>query len=226
MSSYMFRQRCRARGDFRVNEIREFLSLLKAAFHWPAVYDSRSKVVDLSEKALRETLVKKTDKLFPGIGASLSFFSIPPRDRDDNTRFVEIHTGTQSGERFNDTYSVSLGDGSDVSDLVPFLGSITIFRPFEAFIQEDENEYRLDAYDRQNATPGFVVPAIIRGFHYLDEEMADSIGGIEYCLEAPAWDVQEFCEGVLIRLVPGLFDPDNPEHLRIQMQAMEYFGLL
>ncbi len=226
MSSYMFRQWCRPRGDFRVNEMVEFLGLLQAAFQWPALYDHRNRIVDPTPEAIHQRCVKETDRVFPSLGASLSLYSIPPRKRDDRTRVIEIRTGVQPGERSNDRYNVSLGDGSDVSDLVPFLRSITIFRPFEAFIQEDENEYRLDAYDRQNATPGFVVPAIIRGFHYLDEGMADSIGGIDHCLKAPAWDVQEFCEGVLIRLVPGLFDPENPEHLRIQTQAMEYFGLL
>jgi hypothetical protein len=34
------------------------------------------------------------------------------------------------------------------------------------------------------------------------------------------------CEGVSIRLVPGLFDPENPEHLKSQKQAMKYFKLL
>ncbi len=56
--------------------------------------------------------------------------------------------------------------------------------------------------------------------------MARSIGGIDYCLKAPAWKVERFCEGVLIRLVPGLFDPTNPEHLKIQRQAMKYLKLL
>jgi hypothetical protein len=27
-------------------------------------------------------------------------------------------------------------------------------------------------------------------------------------------------------LVPGLFDPENPKHLKIQRQAMKYFKLL
>jgi len=56
--------------------------------------------------------------------------------------------------------------------------------------------------------------------------MADSIGGIKYCLKAPAWRVRRFCEGVLIELVPGLFDSEKPEHLRIQEEAMTYFQLL
>jgi len=84
----------------------------------------------------------------------------------------------------------------------------------------------LDAYDRQQAIPKFDRPAIIRGFHYLDEFMSRSVGGIDYCLRAPAWNVQRFWNGVLIELVPGLFDSTNPEHLRIQEMAMKYFGLL
>jgi len=61
------------------------------------------------------------------------------------------------------------------------------------------------------------------GFHYVDEAMARSIGGIDYCLRAPAWKVERFCQGVLIQLVRGLFDSENPEHCRIQKETMKYF---
>jgi len=56
--------------------------------------------------------------------------------------------------------------------------------------------------------------------------MAISLGGIDYCLKAPAWRVERFCEGVLIQLVEGLFDTDNPKHVQIQRDAMKYFGIL
>ncbi len=56
--------------------------------------------------------------------------------------------------------------------------------------------------------------------------MARSIGGIDYCLKAPAWHVERFCEGVLIELVPGPFDSSNPDHLEIQEDVMAYFDML
>jgi hypothetical protein len=79
---------------------------------------------------------------------------------------------------------------------------------------------------RCRATGDFRIPDIIRGFHYLDEGMARSIGGIDFCLGAPAWKVERFCDGVLIRLVPGLFDNNNFRHRGIQHEAMKYFNIL
>ena len=156
----------------------------------------------------------------------MDFFSVPPGKRDDNTVRFEIHTGTHPDKIFIDFYDISIGEGRKVPDLSYFERSIQILKPFEAFLSEFDNEDALDSYDRQQAIPKFDKPALIRGFHYLDEGMARSIGGIDYCLKAPAWKVERFCEGVLIRLVPGLFDPENPEHLKIQRQAMKYFKLL
>jgi hypothetical protein len=78
---------------------------------------------------------------------------------------------------------------------------------------------------RQRANPGFTRPAIIRGLHYLDKKTARSIGGVNYCLKAPAWRVEKFCEGGLIELVPGLFESKNPERLRVQRDVMDYFDV-
>jgi hypothetical protein len=37
--------------------------------------------------------------------------------------------------------------------------------------------------------------------------------------------VERFYKEILIELVPGLFDSENPEHLKIQQEAMEHFGI-
>jgi hypothetical protein len=226
MASYTLRQGCRPRGDFRIPEIIEYLSLMKEAFQIPELYDKRDKPVPLTPADLKSIFQKNLSKHFPSIGATVDFFSLPPRKRDDNTVRFEFHTGTHTDEIFIDSYDISIGEPKKVPDLSYFERTIQILRPFEAFLSEFDNEVALDYYDRQQAIPKFDKPAIIRGFHYLDEGMARSIGGIDYCLKAPAWKVERFCEGVLIRLVPGLFDPDNPEHLKIQRQAMKYFKLL
>jgi hypothetical protein len=226
MASYSFGQQCRPRGDLRVAEIIDFLTLMKEAFRIPELYDKRNRPVHLTPSDLHNIFLKKIDKRFPGIGVNVDFFSIPPGKRDDNTVRFEIHTGTHTDKIFIDFYDISIGEARQVPDLSYFEKSIQILKPFEAFLSESDNEDALDWYDRQQAIPKFDKPAIIRGFHYLDEGMARSIGGIDHCLKAPAWKVERFCEGVLIRLVPGLFDPKNPEHLKIQRQAMKYFKLL
>jgi hypothetical protein len=224
MSSYIFRQRCRAMSNFRIPQILSFLKLVQEAFGCPALYDSRSRPVDLTESALRAIFEKNVDKIFPTIGANEDFFTIPPKKRDKNTVRIEIHTGTHRNEKFIDAYNISMDDEKKVPSISFFMKSIPIFRPFEAFLAEGENEYRLDAFDRMQIL-GCSRPAIIRGFHYLDRDMAQSIGGIEYCLKAPAWRVERFCDGVLIQLVPDLFDSDNAEHLDTQERVMAYFNM-
>jgi hypothetical protein len=226
MASYTLRQRCRPRGDFRILEIIKFLILMKEAFRIPEFYDKRNKSLKLVPSDLQTMFQRKVDKRFPDIGVNVDFFSIPPRNRDDNTVRFEITTGNHPDKIFIDAYNIGIGEAKKVPDLSYFERSIQILKPFEAFLSEFDNEDKLDSYDRQQAIPKFDKPALIRGFHYLDEGMAHSIGGIDYCLKVPGWKVERFCEGVLIRLVPGLFDPENPEHLKIQEQAMKYFKLL
>jgi hypothetical protein len=226
MNSYSLSQACRPRGDFRTDELVAYLSLMKKAFRFAVLYDKNSKPVEITANVLQIIFERNVDKGFPGIGVCVAFFSIPPRNRDMNTVRFEIHTGTNPDEVFVDSYDISIGESSKVPDFDYFEKSIEIFKPFEAYISEFKNESKLNSYDRQQAIPGFSKPAIIRGFHYLDKGMADSIGGIKYCLKAPAWRVRKFCEGVLIQLVPGLFDPTNPDHLQIQEHAMAYFRLL
>jgi len=226
MSGYMFRQRCRPRGDFRIPQIMEFLDVMKEAFRYSRLYDSHDKPVELTETGLRKILEKNVDKVFPSIGATLDFFTIPPRKMDDDTVSFEIHTGTQPDEPFIDAYDISMDDKRKIPDFDYLERSIQIFKPFEAFLSETENEYQLNAFNRQRAHPGFSKPAIIRGFHYLDEGMARSIGGSTYCLKAPAWHVKKFCDGVLFELFPGPLDSDNPDHLEAQEGVVAYFNML
>jgi hypothetical protein len=226
MGAYIFRQRCRPQGDLRIPQVMEFLDLVKEAFRCSALYDRKNMTVNLTETELWKVFKRGTNRLFPTVGATMYFYTIPPRNRDDNTVAIEIHTGTQTEEIFIDTYNISMGDKSKLPDFHYLERSIEIFKPFEAFLAEKENEAGLDAFNRQQADPRFSRPAIIRGFHYLDEGMARSIGGIDYCLNAPAWRVRRFCEGVLIEVVPGPFDSRNPDHVQIQKHVMAYFDML
>jgi hypothetical protein len=190
------------------------------------MYDSHNRPVDMTREGLQKIFEREAKRLLPGLGATEHFYTIPPRNRDDNTVAVEIHTGTARDEQFLDTYNISMGDKRKVPDFDYFEKAIEIFEPFEAFLAEAENEFRLNAFDRERVGVPFTKPGIIRGFHYLDAGMAESIGGIEYCLKAPAWNVDRFCKGVLIELVLGLFDSNNPEHLEVQEDVMEYFHLV
>ena len=226
MGSYSFDQDCKPRGDFRIKEIIEFLNLMKTAFRFHELYDKNDKPVEVTFTVLDSIFRKNIHKRFPGIGINVDFFSIPPGKRSDNTIRFEIHTGTSPDKSFFDSYDISIGAGRKVPDLTYFQRSIEIFKPCEAYLSEFTNENDLDWYERQQAIPNFDKPALIRGFHYLDRGMANSIGGIDYCLRAPGWKIEKFCGGILIQLVPGLFDTTNPEHLKIQREAMKYFKML
>jgi len=225
MSHYTFRQWCRPIGDLRIPEIMMFLYTMKEAFGCADLYGANNRPVDMTLEGLQRVLEKNIHKKFPTLGASVEFFTIQPRQRDDDTVRIEIFTGRHPDEISIDTYDLSM-DGRLVPDFQYLRDSIQIFEPFEACLEDDENEYRLDAFERQQAIPKFDKPAIIRGFHYLDEFMTRSIGGIDYCINAPAWKVEKFCQGILIQLVKGVFDSENPAHLKIQREAMDYFGLL
>jgi hypothetical protein len=226
MNRYSFSQGCRPQGDFRVEEVTEFLHLFKEGFGCSSLYDSRNRPVDLTESGLRRIFKKEVDERFRALGVNVDFFTIPPDRRDDNTARIEIHTGTYPEKPFIDSYDIVIGDSRKVPDFSRFERSVEILRPFEGYISESLNESAWNTYDRQQAIPKFDKPAIIRGWHYLDEGMAQSIGGIRHCLKAPAWHVERFCEGVLIQLVPGLFDSDDSEHLDIQKAVMEYFHMI
>jgi len=223
MGNYYFEQFCRPRGDFRIKEIIDFLDLMKEAFGLSKLFDSENNPIELTEgniKSIFENILEKSH--FKDVGIDEDFFTIPPDERDDDTIRIEIHTGTHLGKNFNDTYNISIGEKRNVPDFIYFKKSIEIFKPFEAYISEFKNENALNAYDRQQEIPNFDKPVIIRGFHYLDKDLASSVGGIERCLKAPAWKVERFCEGVLIQLTEGLFDPENPDHIKIQKEVMKY----
>jgi hypothetical protein len=226
MGGYDFDLRCRPSGDFRIPEMIDFLDLVREAFKCSVLYDSHSRPVNISEANLQKTCDKEAKEILPGCGVNIFFYTIPPQKILENRISVEIHTGTDPGEVLIDSYSILIGDKRMLPDFEYFERSIEIFKPFEGFLADDENEFQLRARDRQREIGGFTKPAVIRGLHYLDKDMARSIGGINYCLKAPAWHVDKFCEGVLIDLVPGVFDSTNPEHLEAQQKVMAYFDML
>jgi hypothetical protein len=226
MRGYNFDQLCRPSGDFRVPEIVNFLYLVLEAFQISVLYGSDNKAENISEENLEKEFEKEAKKLLPGVGVNMHFFSIPPRKRDLDTIFVQIHSGSEPDGPLIDSFSVSVNEKKLLPNFDYFEKFIKIFKPFEAFLADRDNEFQLDSYNRQRAIPQFSKPAIIRGLHYLDKNMARSIGGINYCLKAPAWHVDRFCEGVLIDLVPGVFDSSNPEDLEAQQDVMAYFDML
>ena len=65
MASYSLGQRCRPRGDFRIAEIIDFLTLMKEAFRFSVLYDKRNKPVNLIPSDLHNIISKKDRQTFP-----------------------------------------------------------------------------------------------------------------------------------------------------------------
>jgi len=172
------------------------------------------------EAAVRSVLAKAS---VSGAGADIDIFG--RLGNSDEYVACEIHTGTNPGEPFIDHYNVDFGAGGLLVGTDDFKAAVRAMRPFEAFLAELNNDDDLDAYGRQQQVGFFAAPAIIRGLHYFDRQLAAPIGGFEHCLRAPASRVEPFLDGVLIQLVDERFDPTNPEDLRRQQEVMKHLGM-
>jgi len=224
MPHYALDQRCRPTGDLRVEGIATLLALVKASCGISGFELAGGRAFaatpEAVEAVLRSVLAKAS---VSGAGADIDVFG----RLGDSDEYVacEIHTGTNPGEPFIDHYNVDFGAGGLVVGTDDFRAAVRAMRPFEAFVAELNNDDDLDAYGRQQQVGFFAAPAIIRGLHYFDRQLAAPIGGLEHCLKAPASKVEPFLDGVLIQLVDGRFDPINPEHLRRQQEVMKHLGM-
>ncbi len=228
MNKYEFRLRLRPIGKFRENEVVCLLKLIQKTLNIRNFFDNEDKTVELNPIFMKirfENKLSKKNKYFKDIGVNVSFFTIPPSKRDNSTLRINIHTGTQPEVKQIDFCSISLHGKENIPDFTYLRKTIEIFRPFEGYLEEAKNESNLASFDRQRKYKDFIKPVIIRGLHYFDESLSNSIGGIDYCLKAPAWKVERFCEGVLIQLTEDIFDPEIPEHLEIQKEVMKYFSI-
>jgi hypothetical protein len=226
MPNFKYCQRCRPRSDLRTVEILDGLIRIKQTLSISNYFDAEDNQIILSYESLQQRFEKQLSKEpFPEIGVIKSLFSIPPSSQDDLTVSIDIQTGTDKNSKFIDSLNLSLKDEIDTLKISLLKDLIKIFKPFEADLRESFNERNLNSYMRQKAIPDFSRPAIIRWFHYIDLQLVEALGGLEFCLDAPAWKVEEFCEGILFQLCEEVFDPNNSEHLQIQLEVMKYFSM-
>jgi hypothetical protein len=129
-----------------------------------------------------------------------------------------------------DEYSINSlrGDFSDRKLLLNgpiFRECIESCHPYSAFIGTFANERALDASDRLRRCRGTLRPPLLRWLHYLDKDVAKTVGGIDHCLMTPVYRVEPFCDGVLFQLTEQPFEADNRQHQEIQLRAMRHLGL-
>jgi hypothetical protein len=223
MGRFELVQRCWPTGSFRSAEVAQFLSSLARDCHL-----SRFETLDNRDfKATADSLellfqAALDEAPFPAAGADVDLHGAIG-ETDDYVR-CDFHTGTKPGQAFIDHYNVDFGESGIHITADQFRKAVQIVKPFEAFLAELNNEDSLDAYTRQQELNAFDVPAIIRSVHYFDHQMAARMGGVEHCLRAPGHRVERFLQGVLIELVDGPFEADNPAHLQAQQAVMQHLG--
>ena len=224
MARFELVQRCWPTGSFRSAQVAELLELLTKACGLSGFETMDGEEFRPASGTLEQLFqAALKDAPFREGGADVDIHG-----RVDGTREYircDLHTGTKPGGPFIDHYNVDFGKSGLRVSLAEFKGAVQIMRPFEAFLAELNNEDALDAYTRQQQVKAFEAPAIIRSFHYLDAGMAANLGGVAHCLRAPANRVEEFLDGVLIELIDGSFDVDNPRHREVQSAVMQHLGL-
>lgn len=225
-NSYRYVQRYRPSTANRVPGLVSFIRETLVLLGDPPLFDDEDNQIECTESTISELVQKAKQTMPAGLGASIDLFA--GTASTENISRYELGVGTTPGKILIDFYGLQF---SPTASIDPFWDSnaikalLSIEVPFEAFLAENNNEWNLNAKQRQNKIPGFSRPALIRGVHYLGQEMVDNLGGLEKCLKSPAHTAEPFRGGVLLRLVQGVFDPANPSHLAVQSGVMDYFGM-
>jgi hypothetical protein len=219
---YTYKQRYRPTTEERYNCAAAFVEISRAALGNPSLCCDNRALFQCSEATIKCAIQKRQAKTLPGLPGAIGLFG----NTEEGAFAYGICLGTKPGKIFLDVLELRYERSfTPIADMGVIRKLLSLCMPFEAFLSDADNESALNSFHRQREYPGFSRPAIIRGIHYLDAEMAESIGGIKFCLRAPVYSVEEFQDGVLIQLAPGLFDGTNKDHLAVQAAAMEYFGL-
>ena len=223
MSRFIIKHRFHPENDYRVLELAKFLEFSQRLFDCRAFFDDGDNPINLEQKHLEAFLKSQSDLGKAGI--TFDLFSLPPSERNDQTEVVEVHTRTAANSQFIDSLTLKISSSFSEDHLYSLEELVSIIRPFEAFVAEWQNERDLDSHGRQRTIQNFSRPSILRGWHFLDERLVTALGGIDKCLNTPAYNVRRMNNGVLIILCKGIFSSDNTEHLAIQRRAMEYLDL-
>jgi hypothetical protein len=226
MNHYKLVQRCRPEGADRLPELLEFfegsVELLGITSFDVPEFDQ---IVETPSHDFLVSVLKRARQkaIAPSVGVDFDIHG----SIGNTGCFVrfEVHCCTYPDEIFIDFINIDFGREGPEPTRELLERGICIFSPFEAYISELGNEHSMDAYSRQRKISGFSRPAVVRWLHYLDRDLANSVGGIPHCVRAPMAFAQEIHRGVLIQLTAEPFDSENSKHLAIQRMAMDYLGI-
>jgi hypothetical protein len=220
MAAYIFELTWRAANDLRVEEVVSTISILKDGFGLPHLYTE-----DGPFPITKDTIQKLFEEKRRETGVLLALPAFPMKEQSEGMVFRVTVGSPPEPSIFRDYLILYIGD-CNVSGKVGYLERcIVVATPAEAYLGDEQNEHALHFFERARATENILRPAIIRWFHYMDHRMVESLGGIDFCLRAPAWRAWEFHQGVIIQLTEQRFEPTNPDHLKVQEEVMRYFGV-
>jgi hypothetical protein len=215
----MFKLVWRAANDMRLGEVVNTMLILKDAFQFPGVYTEQGPF-PITEESFRLEWTRNATK--NGLFTTLPAYR---QDEPVGMGFQMVIGSPPDPPIFSDYLIFKVGDRR-VSGLLDHIeGCVRVTTCAQAYLSDWRNENSLNFFDRDKAFRNPRKPGIIRWWHYLDDRMTKNLGGMDFCLKAPAWRVGEFHNGVLIQLTEEEFDVENPGHLEIQEEAMRYFGI-
>lgn len=209
--------RFRATGSLRTVELARFTQLTAQAFgvrYWTHA----GRKVDMSRAALEQFFAASLARS-PRPRAGVTMVRAPHGTSDVGW----LNCGVGAVEYPPDWFRIDFRPRGFLKKTTYFRSAIAMSRPFEAAVWTWANEKRLNVMNRQD--PDHTRPAILRWFHYMDEQLAESVGGVEHCLKTPCYKVERFCDGVLFQLTKEPFNDDDPHHREVQLRAMRHLGL-
>lgn len=223
MGRFTFEQRCVPQGIVRVAEAVGFLTAMRNGLGLKELRDADGNIVELTEGHLTTLIAHElAQQQFPTVGGEVHLFG----ERGGLSVRLEFRTGIAQGEKFREFFNTCLDPGMELPSVQFLEESINNVKPYEAFVSEAENEDFWNSYDREFSVAGkFEKPALIRWFHYFDEEVVKALGGFDHCLQAPAWDARRFNQGVILQLTERPTEMTKATGREIQRQVMDFFAL-
>ncbi|MBI3862420.1 MAG: hypothetical protein HY290_11045 [Planctomycetia bacterium] len=216
-------------GDLRDSQLHGSLRVMLNAFGLPLqLFNADSRPVNWSTANDLGIYLVNLSRPRPDFGACDSFFTRPPRERNETRTCVfDIEIGNAPTSPLIDSVKMVVNHHLKLPSVDFFRETILLLRPLQAFIDETYNMRHIDWVERSTRVrPRQSRPAYICGAHYFTEELARPLGGVAHCLKAPAFKVEEFADGIWIQLCEsGWLDKDNPNDWRVQEDVMRFLGI-
>jgi hypothetical protein len=218
-NDYQFYAETACNGEPQVDKTVRLLALLQEAFELP---DWGKHPSPIPYSYVASHFEEKAKLRRPDLNTPLGITIASP---DAEVR-VMIDTGAKPLDSTDaDAFNILLNGDFKKPDPKFWLQAIELLRPFEARLAHCKNKNQVEVQERIHRNYPRK-PSACLGLDYYAAPIVANLGGKAHVLNTPAHRTSEFLDGVLIELVPGYyFDPNNPEHLEIQRQAMRHLGI-